>query len=138
MTQDQSQLGESYSTLTHRQYRAIECLASSPTIAYAAKRAGVGRTTLYRWLKDPVFKAAWERQHAETLVHTRQRIKELLIESIQSIETQLRSPDPDVRMRAGRLVMEYHERIIPKKQVEAVPKPYMIESAISPPWSNES
>ncbi len=136
MIQDQSQPAESHSTLTNRQYRAIECLASSPTVTDAAIRAGVGRTTLYRWLKDPVFMAACERQHAETLAHTRQRIKELLIESLQSLDTQLRSTDPNVRTQAARLLMEYHQRLVSDKQVEAGPKPYMIESAISPTWSN--
>ena len=137
MTQDQTQRPELHSALTHRQSRAIECLASSPTIAYAAKRAGVGRTTLYRWLKDPVFKAACERQRAEILAHTRQRIKDLLIESIENLEALLRSPDPSVRMQAGKMVMEFHARLIPVKKLDAVPKPYMIESAISPRWSNE-
>ena len=86
MTQDQPQPPEPYSKLTHRQYRAIECLASSVTVADAAKSAGVGRATLYRWLKDPVFKAACEQRRAETLSYTKQRIKELYIETLDNLD----------------------------------------------------
>ena len=137
MTQDQSQLAESYTTLTHRQYLAIECLASSPTIAHAAKRAGVGRTTLYRWLKDPVFKAACEQRRTEALSFTKQRTKELLAKTFDNLDDMLRSPDPNVRVQVGKIVMEYQARLMSTRKVEAAPKPYMIESAISPPWSNE-
>ena len=137
MTQDQPQPPEPYSKLTHRQYRAIECLASSVTVADAAKSAGVGRATLYRWLKDPVFKAACEQRRAETLSYTKQRIKELYIETLDNLDDFLGSPDPQVRMQAGKIIMEYHARLSPAKKVDAVPKPYMIESAIAPHWSNE-
>lgn len=127
----------STSTLTHRQYRAIECLASSPTVAYAAKLAGVGRTTLYRWLKDPAFKAACERRRAENLSFTKQRTNELLAKTFDNLEDMLRSPDPGVRMQVGRIIMEYQARLKPARTVETVPKPYMIENAVSPPWSND-
>lgn len=137
MTQDHSQSTGPTSELTHRQYRAIECLASSPTVADAAKRVGVGRATLYRWLKDPVFKAACEQRRAETLSFTKQRTKELLAKTFDNLEDMLRSPDPSVRMQGGKIVMEYQARFHAAKQVEAVPKPYMIENTISPPWSNE-
>ena len=137
MTQDQPQPAEPYSKLTHRQYRAIECLASSLTVADAAKSAGVGRATLYRWLKDPVFKAACEQRRAETLSYTKRRIKELFSESLDNLADLLGSPDPQVRMQAGKIVMEYHARFSPAKKVDAVQKPYMIESAIAPHWSNE-
>ena len=137
MTQDHSQSTGPTSELTHRQYHAIECLASSPTVADAAKRAGVGRATLYRWLKNPVFKAACEQRRAETLSFTKQRTKELLAKTFENLEDMLRSPDPNARMQVGKIVMEYQARLMSTRTVDAAPKPYMIENAISPPWSNE-
>lgn len=137
MTQDQPQPAERASKLTQRQYRAIESLVSSTTVAEAAKSAGVGRATLYRWLKDPVFKAACEQRRAETLSFTRQRTKELFVKSLDNLEDLLESPDPQVRMQVGKIVMEYRLRFYAAEKLEAVPKPYIIESAFAPHWSNE-
>jgi hypothetical protein len=42
-------------TLTARQRRAIEALLVAGTVEGAATRAGVHRTTLFRWLADATF-----------------------------------------------------------------------------------
>ena len=107
MTQDQPQRPEQNSKLTHRQYRAIECLVMSKTIADAARKAGVGRATLYRWLKDPAFRAAYERRLAETLSYFKEQTREFLIESLDDLEAQLRSPDPQLRMQADKTIMDF-------------------------------
>jgi hypothetical protein len=41
--------------LSARQERALLALLSSPTVALAARRAGVGESTLRSWLKDKAF-----------------------------------------------------------------------------------
>jgi len=46
---------ENVEGLTKRQREAIPFLATSPTYAEGIKRAKIGKTTLYKWLKDPVF-----------------------------------------------------------------------------------
>jgi transposase-like protein len=48
-------------TLTPKQEKAIIELLNQPTIEMAAKAVGVNYTTLYRWLKDPVFNRAYKR-----------------------------------------------------------------------------
>ncbi len=45
-------------TLTPNQYRAIEQLLASGNVAATAKKIGVGRRTLYRWLAEPAFAKA--------------------------------------------------------------------------------
>ena len=107
MTQDQQQRTQTHPKLTHRQYRAIECLVMSKTIADAARKAGVGRATLYRWLKDPAFRAAYEGRLAETLSYFKEQTTEFLIESLDDLVAQLRSPDPQVRMQADKTIMEF-------------------------------
>ena len=39
---------------------ALECRATGGTVDEAAKVAGVGRSTLYRWRDDPGFGAVWQ------------------------------------------------------------------------------
>src|SRR5262245_33418477 len=46
--------------LTRKQGAAIAALLSTPTYAEAAAKAGIGEATLYRWLRLPEFRAAYQ------------------------------------------------------------------------------
>ena len=48
--------------LTKRQRDGITALLQNVTVAGAAQQAGVGESTLYRWLSQPTFKAEYDRQ----------------------------------------------------------------------------
>jgi transposase len=43
--------------VTPKQRIALEVLLTGTTVKDAADRAGVSRKTVYRWLKDPTFRA---------------------------------------------------------------------------------
>jgi hypothetical protein len=51
--------------LTAPQRRAIRALMESRTNGEAAKLARIGEATLYRWLGDPIFKAALQEAEAQ-------------------------------------------------------------------------
>lgn len=53
------QNGTSQQGLTAKQLRAIECLLRESTTQAAAEAAGVGKTTIFRWLNEPEFAAAY-------------------------------------------------------------------------------
>jgi len=60
--------------LNTRQQRFLEAYAEQPTIAGAARLAGVHRASVYRWKADPDFEkaldqafAAWLKQHRARL-----------------------------------------------------------------------
>ena len=50
---------------TRKQESLIAALLTEPTYAAAAAKAGVGQTTLYRWLQQPDFRAAYRRARQE-------------------------------------------------------------------------
>ncbi len=61
--------------LSPAQARAIEMLASGHTVATAAEAVGVGRTTIYRWLKgDAAFVAAFNAWQQDMLDTARGRL----------------------------------------------------------------
>ena len=111
MTQDQPQPPQQRSNLTHRQLRAIECLVTIPIVAEAARNAGVSRATLYRWLKTPAFRAAYGRRQAETLLHVNEQTEDLLVKVFEDLAVQLRSPDPNVRLQANKMILEYNQAV---------------------------
>ena len=51
--------------LTDRQLKAIPFIVTSPTYTEGIRRARVNRTTFYKWMKKPVFKAELDRQRDE-------------------------------------------------------------------------
>lgn len=55
------------SLLTPKQRRAVEALLTTGDVAAAAKEAGCGKVTLYRWMKQPVFLGAVREAEAAAL-----------------------------------------------------------------------
>ena len=53
--------------LSAKQRRAVEALLATGEVTAAAREAGINRTTLYRWLKEPDFLAAVRHAEAEAL-----------------------------------------------------------------------
>jgi hypothetical protein len=56
----------SNSGLTTAQEKAILALLDEPTVDRAAKAAGVGRRSLYRWMDDPDFSKAYRKARRES------------------------------------------------------------------------
>src|SRR3712207_8134059 len=63
--------------LTPKQEKAVACLLATATITDAAQRAGVGETTLYRWLKEPDFAAAYRDARREAVGQAIARLQHL-------------------------------------------------------------
>jgi hypothetical protein len=51
--------------LIRRQLKAIPFLVSSSTYTQGCEKANINKTTLYKWLKNPEFKAELDRQRSE-------------------------------------------------------------------------
>ena len=58
---DQPPTDDEPAALTHRQITALPFIISAPTLAEGARRAGLARTTIYRWMEDDHFRARFEK-----------------------------------------------------------------------------
>lgn len=82
------------SSLSLSQCRALENLMSGHSMSAAAQGAGVGRTTLYRWLKeDPAFRAAHNAWQKDTVAAARSSILALTEPAIRAVAAALESGD---------------------------------------------
>jgi len=60
-----------------RQQKAIVALIETGTIKEAAEVAGIGQTTIFRWMQDPQFRRAYK--------DARSRLVELAISQVQKV-----------------------------------------------------
>jgi hypothetical protein len=61
--------------LSRKREQAIAALLTQPTIAAAAKMAGIGERTLRRWLKLPEFASAYDAARREVVVAASEEMK---------------------------------------------------------------
>ena len=88
--------------LTQNQLAAMPYLASSSTVSEAAKRLGINRTTIYRWMEDDEFRAELKRLRNEAAGLARAEIKGLMLKSICVFADAMEDPNPFVRLKAAR------------------------------------
>ena len=69
-------MSETGSTLTAKQDKALSALLTSPTLELAAKSAGVTTVTLWRYLQEDVFKAAYQQARREVVSHAVTRLQQ--------------------------------------------------------------
>lgn len=54
---------EYFSKLSPKRQKGLRALLSSKNMTAAAKKAGVSRMTMYRWLQDPFFREEFRKQY---------------------------------------------------------------------------
>ncbi|MCC6389575.1 MAG: SEC-C domain-containing protein [Bryobacterales bacterium] len=97
-----------YAGLSPAQAQVALSLASGASLSHAAKSSGVGRTTVYTWLKEnSAFSAAVDHAKAEYVAALRDRVRDLSAKAIHTIDTLLDDPSvhPSVRLRAALAVL---------------------------------
>ena len=65
-----------HSGSTRKQEKAISALLTQPTIEKAALAANIGSRTLYRWLRTPEFKEAFDRARLDAFSQTMARLQQ--------------------------------------------------------------
>lgn len=103
-----------FDSLNARQQRAILALLSEPTVAKAAEAAAVPQRTLYGWLQDAEFEAAYQLARRQAM---RQAVARLQQASAGAVDTLLEvarnAAAPAVaRVSASRTILEMALRAV--------------------------
>jgi len=72
-------------TLTRRQEAFIAALLSCPTIAHAARTAGIAEVTAGRWLKDHSFQAAYREARRQVVQHAIVQVQHATGTAVQTL-----------------------------------------------------
>ena len=105
--------------LTERQLKAIPHIVSSPTYTEGCKKAKINKTTLYKWLKDPVFKAELDHQRDEVAAEAFGILSQSLTKAVETLVSLLDPKDDRLRRLVCKDVIEY---IIKHKESEDLEK----------------
>ena len=95
--------------LSARQEQAIAALLTEPTVTAAAAKANVPERTLYRWLDEPAFTAAYRAARRKTVKQTVARLQRASA-PVVSLLLQLAASDQTpatARVAACRAVLDY-------------------------------
>lgn len=99
---------ENGQVLNLKQEKAIASLLTEPTIQLAAEKAGVGETTLYRWMKeetfDKAFRAARKSAFSQTISSLQQTTTNA-VETLKSVMEDRKSPASS-RVTAAKTILE--------------------------------
>lgn len=92
--------------ITARQRRALAVILAAPNMEEAARRARVGRTTLYNWLQESAFKNELRRQQNEVFNSAIARLKSLVGSAVNGLGDLVRAESESVRRAACRDILE--------------------------------
>ena len=92
--------------LTQRQLTALPHLLRPGSLFVQARHAGVGRTTLYRWLQDENFRECLEWLRKETMRFTQAQLQAMSYKAAAVLDDALDDHDTRIRLQAARLVLD--------------------------------
>jgi hypothetical protein len=108
---------------------AIAGLLSQRNVDEAARAAGVGARTLWRWLQDPEFQAAYRKARRDAFGQCIVRLQQASGAAVAAVLKILVAPTtpPSTRLRAAEIVLARSARAIELEDVEA--RMYELERA---------
>jgi lambda repressor-like predicted transcriptional regulator len=95
--------------LTPIQERAVVALLSHANLRTAAKAIGVDETTLWRWLQDKDFHAAYMTARRETVQHALARLQQVSTEAVNTLREVMKDKTAkgSERVSAAKAIIEY-------------------------------
>jgi hypothetical protein len=93
--------------LTERQLKAIPHLVSCPTYTEGCEKARINKTTLYKWLKEPVFKAELDRQRDEIAAEAFGILSQSLTKAVETLVDLLDNNDSRLKRLAAKDVVDF-------------------------------
>lgn len=100
-------------TLTNKQTKALAALLTQPTKEKAASAAGIGLTTLKRYLADPEFQAEYQKAVSEMIEDAAAQAKQSLSPALSCLREIVEDGDETAtaRIQAARSILEYGLRL---------------------------
>ena len=93
--------------LTPRQLKTIPFIVSSPTYTEGIEKAKLNRTTFYKWLKEPEFKAELDRHRDEVAAVALGILSQSLTKAIETLTGLLNTQDERLKRLVCKDIIEH-------------------------------
>lgn len=93
--------------LSTRQTEAIPFLVGAPTYAEGCKRAGITRTTFYKWLKDSEFKAELTKRRDAIVTDALDILKAHIGKAVHALVALLETENESLRRQTSNDIINY-------------------------------
>jgi phage terminase small subunit len=118
-------MGSHGSKMANKQDKLISALLTTRTIEQAAKKAGVGENTVYRWLELPEFQTAYreaKRKVVDNAIMQLQKATGEAVEVLREVMSDNESP-ANARVASAKAIIEQALRAVElEKVIERVEK----------------
>jgi len=107
-------------SLSARQGALIAALLAAPSLADACRELGLPESTAHRWLKDPIFDAAYRTAKAACLGQAIGRVQALAASAVEVLQQVMEDTDTPaaVRVQAAAKVLDVAMKAAGGEQVE--------------------
>jgi hypothetical protein len=92
--------------LTDRQVKAIPHIVACPTYTEGCEKAKLNRTTFYKWLKEPEFKAELDRQRDEVAAEAFGVLSQGLTKAVETLVGLLDNKDDRLRRLTAKDIID--------------------------------
>jgi hypothetical protein len=95
-------------------------LLSDPGLTGAAKAAGVGKATLWRWMQQPAFREAYRRARREAVEQARARLQQASGEAVEALREVMNDQEAPhaSRVSAARTVLDMAMQATSEEEIE--------------------
>lgn len=93
--------------LTRKKEQAIAALLLEPTLVAAAWRCGVGESTLWQWLQDPQFNAAYRSARRSVVDAVVAGLQQAGADAVACLRRNLNFGQPGAEVRAAGVVLDH-------------------------------
>lgn len=116
--------------LSAKQQRAIEALLRESTTRAAASAAGVSEATIFRWLAESVFAAAYREARSRLLESTLTALQAASTEAVKVLQEVMGNYEamPAARVSAARAVLDF--ALKGREQIEIEERLRALEAAV--------
>jgi len=108
-------------TLTRRQEVFITALLSCPTIAHAARTAGIAEVTAGRWLKELSFQEAYRTARRHVVQHAIVQVQQATGTAVQTLVAVMEDAEASAsaRVSAAKAILETAVKAVEVEDLEA-------------------
>jgi hypothetical protein len=107
--------------LTRKQETLISALLMAPTLVAAAQQAGVNQATVWRWLKEPPYEAAYREARRQVVQQAITQMQQASGEAVATLCRVMRDADAPASAKVGaaRTVLEIAVKAATFEDLEA-------------------